>query len=138
MEFDSARFRVLRQLGAGGFGVVFLVRDLHSGEDVALKTLQVIRPEQTYRLKREFRSLADLSHRNLVSFYELFAEGGRTYFTMEYVPGHTFLQHVRPGLGVDEPRLLKGLAQLATGLSVLARERQAASGRQALQRARHA
>ena len=54
-----------------------------------------------------------------MSFYELFVEGGRTYFTMEYVPGQTFLQYVRPGLGVDEPRLLKGLAQLATGLSFL-------------------
>ncbi len=119
MPFDSARFRVLRQLGAGGFGVVYLVRDLHSGEDVALKTLQVIRPEQTYRLKREFRSLSNLRHKNLVAFYELFVEGDQTYFTMEYVPGETFLDYVRPGLALDEERLRKGLVQLATGLSVL-------------------
>ena len=119
MPFDSSRFRVLRQLGAGGFGVVYLVRDQHSGEEVALKTLQVIRPEQMYRLKREPRSLTNVRHRNLVSYYELFVEGDQVYFTMEYVKGGTFLEYVRPGLGLDEERLRNALVQLATGLSVL-------------------
>jgi eukaryotic-like serine/threonine-protein kinase len=119
--FNSLRFRLLEQLGAGGFGVVYLVRDVKKDEDVALKTLQGTRPELMYRLKREFRVLADIRHENLVSFYELFVEGEHVYFTMEYVRGATFLQHVREGLGVDYPRLRHSLLQLALGLSALHR-----------------
>ncbi len=63
----TSRFQVLRRLGAGGFGVVYLVRDVAVGADVALKTLPVARPELIYRLKREFRTLADLRHSNLTS-----------------------------------------------------------------------
>lgn len=119
--FNSARFRFIKQLGAGGFGVVYLVEDLKHGGEVALKTLQGTRPELQYRLKREFRSLSDIRHRNLVSFYELFVEGERVYFTMEYVEGPTFLQHVRHGLGIDYPRLRNTISQLAAGLSYLHR-----------------
>jgi eukaryotic-like serine/threonine-protein kinase len=117
--FNSARFRFIRQLGAGGFGVVYLVEDLKHGGMVALKTLQGTRAEEVYRLKREFRSLADIRHRNLVRFYELFVEGERVYFTMEHVEGVAFLRHVRHGLEIDYPRLRNALSQLALGLSFL-------------------
>src|SRR5690349_8112103 len=46
----TSRFRVLRRLGEGGFGVVYLVRDVAIGADVALKTLPVARAELVYRL----------------------------------------------------------------------------------------
>jgi hypothetical protein len=115
----TSRFQVLRRLGAGGFGVVYLVRDVAVGADVALKTLPVARPELIYRLKREFRTLADLRHANLVSFYELFAEEDRCFFTMEYVPGRTFLDHVRRDGALDERRLRGALAQLVRGLGAL-------------------
>jgi eukaryotic-like serine/threonine-protein kinase len=117
--FDAARFRFLKRLGSGGFGVVYLVRDRESDGDVALKTLRSPQPEMVYRLKREFRALADLRHKNLVTFYELFSEGDRTYFTMEYIRGNTFLRHVRDTFGVDYQRLRNAISQLATGLSVL-------------------
>jgi eukaryotic-like serine/threonine-protein kinase len=113
------RFQVLERLGAGGCGVVYLVQDLNAGAQIALKTLAVARPELIYRLKREFRALADLRHDNLVSFYELFAEDDRVFFTMEYVPGSTFHEYVRRGGRVDELRLRSALAQLVRGLSAL-------------------
>src|SRR5690349_5752427 len=47
----TSRFHVLRRLGEGGFGVVYLVRDVAIGADVALKTLPVARAELVYRLK---------------------------------------------------------------------------------------
>jgi eukaryotic-like serine/threonine-protein kinase len=117
----TSRFHVLRRLGEGGFGVVYLVRDVAIGADVALKTLPVARAELVYRLKREFRTLADLRHENLASFYELFADAGTPYFTMEYVAGRTFLDHVRRDGAVDEHRLRSALAQLARGLTALHR-----------------
>src|SRR6185369_9597604 len=117
----TSRFHVLRRLGEGGFGVVYLVRDVAIGADVALKTLPVARAELVYRLKREFRTLADLRHENLASFYELFADAGTPYFTMEYVAGRTFLDHVRRDGALDEQRLRSALAQLARGLTALHR-----------------
>ncbi len=115
----TSRFQVVRRLGAGGFGVVWLVRDLSVGAEMALKTLPAGRPELVYRLKREFRALADLRHENLVSFYELFTVDDQCFFTMEYVPGETFLEYVRPAGKTDDGRVRTALAQLVRGLSAV-------------------
>lgn len=119
----SSRFQLIRRLGAGGFGVVYLVRDVATGTEVALKALPVIRPELIYRLKREFRALADLRHENLIAFYELFASEDQCYLTMEYVPGPDFLSFVRPDGLLNQERLRLALRQLARGLGALHRAR---------------
>ena len=83
------------------------------------------RPGGFYRLKREFRSLADVAHRNLVSLYELFVEGAHCFFTMELVNGVNLVDYVRgspaatASLRVD--RLRRAFQQLAEGLSELHR-----------------
>jgi len=120
VEFEgTSRFEVIRRLGAGGFGVVYLVRDHVMGAEVALKALPSLRHEYLFRLKHEFRALSGLRHENLVSFYELFAQGDQCFFTMEHVPGPNFLQFVRGSNGLDEGRLRRCLAQLVRGLSFL-------------------
>ena len=70
----TERFTVLRRLGAGGMGVVYAVHDGVRNEAVALKTLRRARPAEVSRLKREFRSLADIAHPNVVCLYELVVE----------------------------------------------------------------
>lgn len=104
LEFSgTARFAPRRTLGSGGMGVVYHVYDRAKGCDVALKTLRFLDPEAIYRLKREFRSLADVSHPNLVSLYELVSEGDQWFFVMELVRGATFLDHVRGAGGFAPP-----------------------------------
>jgi serine/threonine protein kinase len=122
VEFTGTdRFRVLRKLGAGGMGVVYEVHDGLRDEVVALKTLRRSGAADLYRLKREFRSLADVTHPNLVCLYELFVEEDRSFFTMERVRGAGFVDYVR---GADNEhcaieRLVPAFRQLVDGVAAL-------------------
>ncbi len=112
------RYRLLERLGAGGMGVVYVAHDLDRDEVVALKTLLWADASAIYRLKNEFRALADLSHPNLVTLYELVGDAEHWFFTMELVAGQDFRRYVRPER-LDEGRLRRSLAQLAEGIAFI-------------------
>ncbi len=98
----TERYEVLERLGGGGMGEVYRVRDRERGVVVALKLLRRADPTALYRFKQEFRALADLSHPNLVEFYEMVAWEEQWFFTMEYIEGVHFLSYVREGAAGDE------------------------------------
>ena len=126
----TERFRVLRRLGAGGMGVVYAAHDGVRDETVALKTLLRARPADVSRLKREFRSLSDVAHLNLVCLHELVVEPENCFFTMELVDGLSVSEYVRGPVAnagttsVEiqraDPRLVRSVfRQLVAGLSAL-------------------
>ena len=117
----TSRFWVLRQLGAGGMGAVYEVHDRDRDEIVALKTFLGTGAADLYRLKREFRSLADVTHPNLACLYELFVEDERCFFTMELVRGLNFVDYVRAADRTRrfQDRLIPALRQLVDGVAAL-------------------
>ncbi len=104
MAFEgSDRFRVVGKLGEGGMGVVYEAEDRARDMRVALKALRNVDPIGLMRFKQEFRTASDLAHPNIVGLYELFAEGDDWFFTMELVPGDSFIDYVRGGRAPELP-----------------------------------
>src|ERR1051325_9178324 len=93
----TERFRSRLRLGSVGMGVVYEAHDRETDKIVALKTLTRAEASHISRFKNEFRSLADVSHPNLVTLYEFMSDGQYWFFTMELVQGSNFLEFVRPG-----------------------------------------
>src|SRR5918997_2202237 len=92
------RYDVVRPLGSGGMGEVYLARDRVLGRDVALKVLRKQYAgdgEFAERFKREAMSVASLSHPNIVQVYDRGeTEEGSSYIAMEYVPGGTLKERI--------------------------------------------
>ena len=109
------RFEIRKLLGAGGMGSVFLARDRARRHDVALKTLSQLDGKSVYRMKQEFRSLANIVHKNLVTLYELLVQDDSWFFTMTHVDGVSFLEYVRPYLNL----LPEEVTKLDTGFSLI-------------------
>ncbi len=83
--FDE-RYSRAQRLGSGAMGEVYRVYDLETSKWLALKRLRR-EPTSAQMLKREFRSLQDITHRNLLEFYDLVVDGRDQFFTMELVDG---------------------------------------------------
>lgn len=105
------RFELRKNLGEGGFGVVFEAWDRERRARVALKALHRVNATSVLRFKREFRTLADFSHRNLVQLYELLADGPNWFMTMEYVDGGDFIEGVARYIADHELENSKPLAE---------------------------
>ena len=83
-------YQVLKPLGAGGMGEVFLAYDERLDRKVAIKRIRLdtnATPERRERFRREARVAAQLNHPAIVQIYEFITEGEASYIVMEYVEG---------------------------------------------------
>jgi serine/threonine-protein kinase len=89
-DAELGTFQIVRLLGSGGMGEVYLARDLPLDRAVAVKVLHggAIEPHHLARFEREARAASTLSHPNVAHIYQLGeAPDGRRYLVMEYVEG---------------------------------------------------
>lgn len=92
MQGQIGKYAILKEIGKGGMGVVYLARDAESGRKVAIKTLL---PESTHslqyieRFRREAKAVSQLDHPHIIKVYEIGEHDGLQYFAMEYLAGPT-------------------------------------------------
>ena len=111
-------YRILKPLGFGGMGVVYLAEQDSPRRMVALKLLRFdsASPRQVERFEREAELLGRLGHPGIARVYEAgWAEtetGRRPFFAMEYVEGRALLEHAN-GAGLDLPARLELVCRVA-------------------------
>jgi serine/threonine protein kinase len=117
------RYRIVRLLGQGASGSVYeAVDEARSGLRVAVKLLAVHQPQALYRLKNEFRALAETVHPNLVGLHSLAVEPHGWFVVMDLIdPSCDFRSYVRSGDAgkLDEGRLRSAFAQLVRGVCAI-------------------
>ncbi|MFV8749041.1 protein kinase domain-containing protein [Nannocystaceae bacterium ST9] len=103
------RFSVLRRLGEGGMGVVFVAYDEELDRKVAIKLLRGHHradDRSRARLQREAQALARLAHPNVVGVHEVGEWSGEVYVAMEFVPGQTLRRWL------DRPRAWQDIVEV--------------------------
>jgi serine/threonine protein kinase len=114
-----SHYRILKQLGAGGMGKVYLAEDTKLDRKVAIKFLRssgIVEDNAKRRLIREAKAAAKLDHPNICSIYEVGEEEGHAFIVMQFIEGETLASRIqRSGLSQQE---CQGLAvQIAYALS---------------------
>src|SRR5262249_41576580 len=84
-----AGYEIVRELGKGGMGVVYLARQVQLDRLVALKMIRSARADrdELIRFRTEAESVARLTHANIVQIYEIGEHDGQPFFSLEYCPG---------------------------------------------------
>jgi serine/threonine protein kinase len=114
-----AHYEIVRLLGKGGMGEVYVAEDTKLGRRVALKVLpkeMAADPERRSRFEREARAVAALSHPNIVTVHSVEEADGVHFITMELVEGKT-LAKVLPRNGFSLGELLEIAIPLADAVS---------------------
>ena len=112
----GAAYHVVRRLGAGGMGVVYLGRDVRLNREVALKTLPAVAPEATARLQDEARAMASLNHEALATIYGLEVWRDVPVLVSEYFSNGTLARRLASGGPLAPAELIRLGIALARGL----------------------
>lgn len=126
LEYENTRnrkyishYRLLRRLGIGGMGEVFLAEDTRLGRSAAIKVIRsevASNQERKKRFLREARAAAVLSHPGIATIYEVGEDSGTDFIAMEYVEGRSLKDELSKG-PLEYKRILQLGIQLADALS---------------------
>lgn len=116
MAMQISHYKLLRKLGAGGMGDVYLAQDTNLNRYVAIKILPkryTSNPERLGRFQREAKVASILNHPNVLTIHEVGEHDGFHYIVTEYVDGDTLTAEMRNGaLPVAEAvRIAIGVAE---------------------------
>ncbi|HJU88042.1 MAG TPA: serine/threonine-protein kinase [Gemmatimonadaceae bacterium] len=104
----AGRYEITREIGRGGYSIVYQARDRRVGSDVAVKLLvppPVVAHLARERMRREVQAVRELSHEHIVAVYDLIEEETRACIVMEYVAGPDLQARVLSGGALTVPQL---------------------------------
>jgi serine/threonine protein kinase len=117
------RYQIVEELGRGAMGVVYRALDPRIGRTIAIKSIRLSEISDASelqrlrdRLEREARSAGALSHRNIVTIYDLLEQDGLVHLFMEYVNGPSLQKMLNDSSLPEKLALLDFLRQVAAGL----------------------
>ena len=115
------RYKVVRHVGKGAFGVVLLVRDVMVNEQIILKFLNAhMAADESviHRFVHELRLTRKITHENVIRIYDFITIGKSYAISMEYFESHSLAQEIRAGKNKDFKRNTKILIDICKGLAV--------------------
>jgi serine/threonine-protein kinase len=118
------RYRIERELGAGGMATVYLAEDIKHRRKVALK---VLRPELAAvlgaeRFLKEIQVTANLQHPHILGLFDSGSADGFLYYVMPYVEGESLRQHLKREHAMAIPEALHIATQVASALDYAHRQ----------------
>ncbi|MBK6771897.1 MAG: serine/threonine protein kinase [Ignavibacteria bacterium] len=120
-----SNYKILKQIGSGGMGMVYLAQHTTLERYAAVK---VLNPEYSgnqffkERFLNEATTLAKLNHPNIVSLYDFIEYEGRLLIIMEYVEGNTLDDFIKQNAYHDEKFVISVVSQILDGLSYAHRQ----------------
>src|SRR2546428_45884 len=91
-------FRIIREVGRGGMGIVYEAEQVSIGRRVALKVMPfaaMLDPKQLQRFKNEVHATGQLHHTNIVPVFSVGCERGVHFYAMQYIEGQTLADVIR-------------------------------------------
>ena len=119
---ELAGYRIVRQLGQGGMGAVYLAERIADGERVAFKVLlseMALNEEFRARFDRESRYAAALNHPNIVRVHEVGEADDLSYMVMDFVDGSDLATKLAQEGPLEAAQLIQILAQVAGALDAV-------------------
>jgi serine/threonine-protein kinase len=114
-----SHYRILKKLGEGGMGQVYLAEDLNLGRQVAIKVLShelTDNPDHLRRFEREARAASALNHPNILTVYEIGEADGAHFIATEFIEGESLSQRMHRG-AIELAEVLDIGIQIASALA---------------------
>ncbi len=120
----SLRYKVIKKLGEGGYGAVYLAEDIRLGDKkVAIKELLDATPESQALFANEARLLASLNHPGLVRVSDFFSEWRSYYLVMDYIEGQDLLDLISDaemkGILLPYDQVMEWMSQLCAAVAYI-------------------
>ena len=119
-DMFANRYRVIRHVGKGAFGVVVLVEDIVVRDEFILKFLNpqfAADSEMIKRFTHELRYSRKITHENIIRIYDLVSHKDTYAISMEYFPSHSLADEIKRGNKLSMKRVLKLSDEICNGMS---------------------
>jgi len=115
---NIGKYKILREIGRGGMGVVYKALDTKDNKQVALKVLpqSMVDKESTVRFNREAAACEKLDHPNILKVYEHGSTEGNHFIAMEFIDGQSLKVIAKEKGKFPEKDALQIIAQVLSGL----------------------